>query len=111
MLQVNWQEQRLNVLRLVFKCGHKNLCDAALARLVAHFRLEVADDRTEPRPGDFWIACCPRAGWSSTEPDRIGWASAVEVPLAVAVLKHTATEAERINEEAVPDMPVLAASL
>jgi hypothetical protein len=109
MLQVNWQGQRLDVSRLVFKCEQKNLYDTALARIAAHLHLEVADDRTEPWPGDFWIGCYPRAGWTSAEPERIGWAITLEVPLAVAVLKHAAIETERLTEDAVPDMTVRAA--
>jgi hypothetical protein len=107
VIQVNWQEQVLAVRRLVFRRGHERGFDAALDRLAARFGLEVTDDRTDPRPGDFWLGCHPRAGWGAADPERIGWASAVEVPLAVGVLLRAAGSEPRTDQH-TPDTPTLA---
>ncbi len=103
MIQVNWQDQWLDVRRLVFRRGHERAFDAALDGLAARFRLEVAGDQTEPHPGDFWIGCHPRTGWGNANPELIGWASLVEVPLALGVLKRTAAEAESRTHDATAD--------
>ena len=102
MIQIIWQDQRLSVNRLVFRHGHETAFDATLDRLAARFRLELSDDLTEPRPGDFWLGCHPRTGWGSGNPERIGWASAVEVPLAVGVLKYTAEATEPLADAPAP---------
>jgi hypothetical protein len=106
VIQVNWQAQVLNVRRLVFRRGNEFSFDAVLDRLAAGFYLEVADGRAEPRSGDFWIGCHPRAGWGDADPARIGWASLVEVPLAVGVLNLAAAQNEW-PAETVADAPAL----
>ncbi len=102
MIHVNWQDQWLDVRRLVFRRGHEDTFDAALDRLAARFRLEVTDDGSDPRPGDFWIGCHPRSGWGDADPERIGWASLVEVPLALGVLNSTAAAAGSSADASAP---------
>jgi hypothetical protein len=90
VIHVYWQDQLLDVRRLVFRRGHEVTFDATLDQLASQFGLAVTDDGADPRPGDFWIGCHPRSGWGAADPERIGWASVVEVPLAVGVLNRTA---------------------
>lgn len=105
MIQVSWQDQLLSVRRLVFRRGHTFTCDAALDRIAARFRLEVADERAAPRPGDFWVGCHPHAGWGGADPDHVGWASIVDVPLAVGALRRAAAALEPVANETVTNMP------
>jgi hypothetical protein len=95
---------------LVFRRGHEFAFDAILDRLAARFHLEVTDDYADPRPGDFWIGCHPRAGWGDADPDRIGWVGLVEVPLAIGVLRRTAAEVEPRANKTVPDSPAFVAA-
>lgn len=91
MIRVNWQDQVLDVRRLVFRAGDGLV---ALSRLAARLGLDMADDRASPRPGDFWIGCDPRDGWGNTDPVRTGWVSFVDVPFAVAALEAAVAVAE-----------------
>jgi hypothetical protein len=91
VLHIHWQEQQLEVDRLVFRRGHRGSYEAILSGLATRLRVAIADDSAEPRPGDFWLGCLPRAGWGDTDPSLIGWASAVEVPLAAGLLGLTAS--------------------
>ncbi len=95
MIHVYWQDQWLDVQRLVFDRGQEAAFDAVLDRLARLFGLDVTDDRADPRPGDFWIGCHPRRGWGEADPAQIGWASLVESRAAVDVLDCIAVEAER----------------
>jgi hypothetical protein len=86
MLRINWQEQPLEVGRLVI---HRDQGDSYIRKLIelaARLQIEVADEHSNPSPGDFWVGCHPRAGWGDADPNLIGWASVVEVPLAVGIL-------------------------
>jgi hypothetical protein len=107
VLQINWQEQWLQVRRLVFRRGGSLSFDAAIDSLAARFRLQVADDRAEPRPGDFWIGCHPRVGWGNADPNLIGWASMVEVPLALGLLRLSELIPEVNHDELTLPDPML----
>lgn len=89
MLHIHWQNQRLQISRLVFRRESGSSFDGILDSLAARFRLQVADERAEPHPGDFWIGCLPRAGWGHVDTSLIGWASLLEVPLAVGLLRQS----------------------
>ncbi len=108
MIQVYWQDQLLNVRRLVFRRGHERAFDASLDQLAKQFHLDAADDRAEPQPGDFWIGCHPRGGWGTADPNLTGWASLIEAPLAVGVLRRAAVWATPLAPTAVPDTPAFA---
>ncbi|MBP3956047.1 hypothetical protein J8F10_12215 [Gemmata sp. G18] len=90
MIQVTWQDEGLDVTRLVY--GDDCPFRATLDRIAARFALDVADDRTSPRPGDFWIGCHPRAGWGTADANLIGWAGLVDVPQAVSALRRATAE-------------------
>ena len=94
MIHVSWQDQLLNVTRLIFQCGPGCTFGAVLERLASRLDLGTADDRTDPRPGDFWVGCHPRAGWGDADPELTGWASLVDVPLVVDLLRRTAAGAD-----------------
>lgn len=108
MFQVHWQDQLLNVRRLVFRRGLEQAFDAVLDRLAERFHLDVADDRAEPLPGDFWIGCHPRGGWGNADPNLTGWASLIEAALAINVLRRAAAWAEPPAPITVPDTPAFA---
>lgn len=88
MLTVNWQGERLSVRRLLLRSDVGPEFDRALLPLAARHGLEVGDESSDPRAGDFWIGCHPVAGWGASDPAQIGWASVVEVPVAVAALRE-----------------------
>ena len=98
MLRIHWQGQQLNVGRLVFR-RNRDSYERSLRDLATHLQLDVGDDSADPKPGDFWVGCHPRAGWGDADPELIGWASIVEVPLAVGLLNLNALNAV---EEAIP---------
>ena len=82
MLRVHWQGQTFNVTRLVLP-RDRSVYSNILQSLADRHTLDVSDDRTDPRPGDFWVGCHPDRGWGHTDPDRVGWASFIEEPQAV----------------------------
>lgn len=82
MLRVHWQGQPFNVTRLVLPRDHSSYSNT-LRGLADRHGLPVSDDRTDPRPGDFWAGTYPERGWGNADPDLVGWASFIEVPLAV----------------------------
>jgi hypothetical protein len=90
MIRINWQEQAFEVRRLVFGRDTRPGLDADLRALVDEHRLEVADDRADPRRGDFWVGCHPARGWAGADPAEVGWASLVEVPVILAALRRAA---------------------
>jgi len=92
MLRIQWQGQHLDIDRLVFR-QNRDSYERSLSDLASHLRLDVGDDSVDPKPGDFWVGCHPRAGWGDTDPELIGWASVVEVPLAVGLLNLSAVKA------------------
>ncbi|QJW98940.1 hypothetical protein [Frigoriglobus tundricola] len=108
MIQVHWQDQLLDVRRLVFRRGFAPAFDAVLDRVAGLFHLDVADDRAEPLPGDFWIGCHPRGGWGNADPNLTGWASIIDAPAAVSVLRRTAARAAPSAPQTVPHTPTLA---
>ena len=98
MIRIDWQGQRLDVRRLVFRPGDGAALVATLTAAADRHHLEVADDRAEARPGDFWVGCHPRTGWGDADPERVGWASVVEVPVAVEALKRRPAAAESLAD-------------
>ncbi len=75
MIRMNWQDEPLEINRLVFRRGLSRSLDAAIDSLVTRF----------------WIGCHPRSGWGEADPRLIGWASVVEAPLAVGLLQSVVT--------------------
>jgi hypothetical protein len=98
VLRIYWQGQQLDIGRLIFQHNRDSYAKA-LSDLATRLRLDVGDDSADPRPGDFWVGCHPRTGWGDADPELIGWASVVEVPLAVGLLNLNAINAV---EEAIP---------
>ena len=95
MLRIEWQNQWLTVRRIVFHTGEPDTYTRALTAAAGRHGLSVSDPATDPRPGDFWIGCHPRGGWGDADPSRIGWASIVEVPVAVAAVRGELRSVER----------------
>lgn len=87
MLRIDWKDQWLAVSRLVFDADDAPSYANQLLSAARRDGLAVADPTALPRPGDFWIGCHPAGGWGDADPDRIGWASLAEVPVAVAAVR------------------------
>jgi hypothetical protein len=111
MIRLNWHDQPLRVGRLVYRNESELTFGATLDRLAALLRLDVADDRAEPRPGDFWIGCHPRTGWGGADPEQIGWASLVDVPQAIGVLNRCAALGGAAGEMIPDPWPAFAVAL
>jgi hypothetical protein len=71
VLSIYWQGQQLDIGRLVFQ-RNRDSYDKALSDLANRLRLDVGDDSADPRPGDFWVGCHPRAGRCRSRADRMG---------------------------------------
>lgn len=108
VITINWQEQALSVRRIVLRSGEQNYYERSADELAGDLGLEVVDDTVEPRPGDFWVGCHPRVGWGETDPALVGWASFIEVPLAVGLFRARARAA--VFERATGPVPVSRAS-
>lgn len=100
MVRLNWQGQHLTIDRLVFRQEHRDAYVKTLNELAVRLHLDLGDAAAEPRAGDFWIGCQPRSGWGNAEPELIGFASVIEVPLAVGLLKLSSLEA--VEEATTP---------
>ena len=96
MLRLNWKDQWLTVSRLVFDTQEQTHYTRQLQETARRDGLPVADPVTDPRPGDFWIGCHPVAGWGDADAELIGWASVVEVPIAVAAVRGELRTAGRV---------------
>lgn len=100
VIQIQWQDRlltvrrgaALSVRRIVFRSRDEATLGAAVQTIAAAAGLEVANEHAVPQPGDFWLGCSPRAGWGQTDPDAVGWACSVEVPLALSVLRAAAVQ-------------------
>ena len=95
MIRLYWQDQILDVSRIVLRSNDRSAYEETLVDLAHRLRIDVGRDDTTPTPGDFWVGCHPRAGWGDADPSRIGWASLVEVPLAVGLFHLKAAERAR----------------
>lgn len=85
MFRLRWHDAHLTVRRLVFRRDDRSHYTRSLLPLARRVGLDVADESAEPRTGDFWVGCQPDSGWGADRAS-IGWASVVEVPVAVAAL-------------------------
>ena len=74
MLRIQWQNQNLNVQRLVIRQGDWPARGADLVSLAKKAGLTLADDRVDPKAGDFWLGIYPGSGWGNTDPASVGWA-------------------------------------
>jgi hypothetical protein len=102
MILIHWQGQPLRIVRLVVRPDLLAAARLELNRLADQLYLDITDDTSEARIGDFWLGTYPRAGWRDTDPTRIGWANALETPLALALLQravpHSAAQAVRADQ-------------
>jgi len=109
VIQLHWKDEDLSVRRLVLRGDSHEQFSRNLLPLARRTGLTVADESADPAPGDFWVGCHPERGWRGADPARVGWASLVEVPLAVAaLLVHENTEpvfaASAAVERTPPDL-------
>lgn len=94
-MRIDWKDQWLAVARLLFESGDNGYYSRLLTAAARRVGLAVAEPTVEPRPGDFWIGCHPAGGWGDADPERVGWASFVEVPIAVAAVRGELRTAQR----------------
>ncbi|QJX01146.1 hypothetical protein [Frigoriglobus tundricola] len=95
MLHVHWQNASLVVRRLVFRRADWPTVGSPVHLLADRAGLLTADESAAPSPGDFWLGCQPLSGWGA-RPESVAWACAVEVPLALALLR-VAADLERAD--------------
>ncbi|WP_439629955.1 hypothetical protein [Gemmata sp.] len=100
MIQIQWQDRlltarrnvSLGVRRIIFRSRDEATLGAAVQTIATAAGLDVANEHATPQPGDFWLGCSPRLGWGQLDPDLVGWACSVEVPLALSVLRAAAVQ-------------------
>jgi hypothetical protein len=90
MIRVTWQNQNLNVRRLIIRKNDWPQRGAELTALANRTGVSLADDGVVPQAGDFWLGVYPGGGWGNADPALVGWASVVEAPLAAEVLRRAA---------------------
>jgi hypothetical protein len=105
MIRIHWQDEDVTVKRFILRADNSDHYTTAIADLAHRHDVGLADDSTEPAPGDFWLGCHPAKGWGDADATQIGWASIVEVPVAVAALLSR-YESEPVREVALEVPPV-----
>ncbi len=98
MLQIYWQGHNLNVRRLVHSTLASPQLAASLTRIARVHQLTVADERSDPIAGDFWIACSPGRGWGDTDPRTVHCAIPLEAPLVLSLLERAAVQVDEEND-------------
>jgi hypothetical protein len=102
MIQIQWQGQKLHVLRIVLGVAASTSRFGDAVRRVASVReLPVVDDAVNPMAGDFWIGELPEKGWQGADWKQIGWARWSEGPLALAHLQASNEPAELAEQPLV----------
>ena len=89
MQRIQWREEDLLVDRLVLRKRDRSELESEALDLADDLGLDTADDTSSPRPGDFWIGCHPAAGWGDADPQRVGWVSYLELPVALFALRSS----------------------
>ena len=102
MIHIRWHDEELAVRRLVIPTRPQPVGRRVLLTLARRLELEIADETSDPLPGDFWIGCHPAAGWGYADPSVVGWASFLDAPDAVDVL----AEYDRGRNRAGIEMPL-----
>lgn len=105
MIRLNWKQEDLSIRRLVIPAhslaGYLN----SLLPVARFLDVDIADETVEPRPNDFWLGCSPQRGWGDADPSVVGWASIVEVPIAVklilALAPRPSTQASSIARQPI----------
>ena len=87
MLTLNWKGEQLQVRRLLIHSDTTPEFARRLAPIARRNSLDVGDETSVPQAGDFWVGCNPIGGWGDADPAQVGWASLVEVPVAIAQLQ------------------------
>jgi hypothetical protein len=88
MVQINWQDEALEVRRIVLSREMPVSLSETILRLAASHGVAIADECVAARGGDLWIACLPEKGWGEASTRQIGWVRGQEVQLVIAQLRH-----------------------
>jgi hypothetical protein len=88
MVRIHWQDQELNIKRIVLSRAASEALVHTVQTVARERGLAVADEDSEPRPGDFWLGCLPEKGWAASIGHRIGWVLGSEVYLALGWLRQ-----------------------
>jgi hypothetical protein len=107
MIRIHWQDEDVTVKRFILRHDNSDHYTTAIADLAQRNGVGLADDTTEPVPGDFWLGCHPVRGWGDADASQIGWASIVEVPVAVATLLAR-FQPEPIRDVTLEVLPIFA---
>ena len=91
MVRIEWWGTGLSVRRLVLDDGLTGSLRTEVQELADAHGLGLSNGDAEPQPGDLWLGVYPERGWADLDPRQVGWAQAVEVPLAVAQLARVAS--------------------
>jgi hypothetical protein len=89
MQRIQWREEDLLVDRLVLRKRDRSEMESEALGLADDLGLDTADDTSIPQPGDFWIGCHPAGGWGDADPQRVGWVSYLELPVALFALRSS----------------------
>ena len=89
MVKVQWQDVIYQISRIVIADDVREHYQYALAPVAERYDLEISNDCTSPRTGDFWIGCSPKDGWENADPFLTAWASGLEIRHALFSLNAT----------------------
>jgi hypothetical protein len=90
MVRLTWENEVLDVRRLVARPDLPRAYARAVADLAARLGLAVATPAARPRPGDFWLGCSPDGGWADADPSTVGWVSPFDIDAGLALLRAEA---------------------
>ena len=87
MVRIDWQNDVLDVTRLVLAQTTPPQLQESFRSLADEYGLGLAEDKTTPRSGDLWVGTAPERGWGD-ESRRIGWAQGIEAYLVLGLLRR-----------------------
>lgn len=90
MSRIRWQDEVIELRRVVFRPDIPNAFRDPLRELARKLGVPVVAPDACPADGDVWVGCSPERGWGDADPHAIGWFIAIEVPAALHVLRAAA---------------------
>jgi len=90
MIRLIWENEVLNVRRVVIRRDLPRAAEWAVRGLADRLGLAVARPDATPQSGDYWLGCSPDAGWGDADPSTIGWVSPFDIEAGLTLLRGQA---------------------
>ena len=90
MIRLTWENEVLDVRRVVIRRDLPRAAERAVRGLAGRLGLAVARPDATPQSGDYWLGCSPDAGWGDADPGTVGWVSPFDIEAGLALLRGQA---------------------